>query len=385
MGMLARLRATLFESTVASTSNPINQFQEPERKLDNAKVEMSDHETCTSNTGYSIQKSWQNAETDSSSAIYSALQITRGITAINRTCVACANDLPLHDFAAFPLTSSCVHENSACTPCVQQWVKTQLASRNWNSIKCLECEEIMQYDDVKRHVDATTFEKYDRLAALSVYNGHPDFMWCLDPLCGSGQVHEGGEDMPIFRCMLCRNRYCVIHQVPWHSEETCRAFDRRMNGESLEIDAEEMDAETARLIEREGLAHAMPRAEVMFAQAPVNNYGLLRKNRNMSMDENLANSLQDKLNQNDDEVFARSLQKEFAREDKQKEAERKAEHDRLAYQKRKVDEAAGEQTVRSVSKQCPKCHWSIQRISGCEHVSTSKITHWRYLLLTSCR
>lgn len=151
--------------------------------------------------------------------------------ASTQTCVACAEDLPAEDFAKIPLTTSCEHSNSACKDCVKQWIEARLDNGTWDQINCLECEEMMHYADVQRHADPDLFQKYDLLAARSWVNNESDFVWCRTQGCGSGQVHEGGENMPRFRCVACKAQFCVVHEVPWHEGETCAAFDRRMNGE----------------------------------------------------------------------------------------------------------------------------------------------------------
>jgi hypothetical protein len=82
-----------------------------------------------------------------------------------------------------------------------------------------------------------------------------------------------------------------------------------------------------------------------------------------------------------DATIAKALQRQFEKEEKErvrqvKERERKerdkreaAERERLAYKRRIAEEELGEQTVRSISKACPKCRYHIQKSGGCEHVS----------------
>ena len=147
------------------------------------------------------------------------------------TCISCMLDLPAEDFSEIPLTRSCDHPNSACKDCVKQWIDTRLGEGSWNDIKCLECNEVMQYLDVQRHADAEVFQRYDYIAARAWVNGEESFVWCRSQGCGSGQVHEGGRNLPLFQCVACGSRYCIVHEETWHEGETCAAFDRRMNGE----------------------------------------------------------------------------------------------------------------------------------------------------------
>ena len=79
--------------------------------------------------------------------------------------------------------------------------------------------------------------------------------------------------------------------------------------------------------------------------------------------------LQQKLQAETDEVTARALQKTYEEEERNRKAKLEAERERRAYQKRMADEKKGEELVYQISKKCPKCQWSIQKIDGCEHVS----------------
>ena len=162
-----------------------------------------------------------------------------------QTCVSCADDLPADDFSETTLTQSCQHTNSACKDCVKQWVVTRLEDGSWDKIKCLECNEMMQYADVQQHADPEVFQRYDLLAARSWLNSEEDFIWCRNEGCGSGQVHEGGKNMPLFQCIACKTTFCIVHEVPWQEGETCAAFDRRLNVEEPLEEGEPVNATTA--------------------------------------------------------------------------------------------------------------------------------------------
>lgn len=116
-----------------------------------------------------------------------------------RTCLSCVEDLPAARFPSSTLTDRCSHEMSTCVDCVQQWIDTQLTAQGRNKITCLECSETLQYADVQRHAEFESFQRYDRLAARSEYSKVANFRWCTNRGCGSGQVHDGGQDA-IFHC-----------------------------------------------------------------------------------------------------------------------------------------------------------------------------------------
>lgn len=147
-----------------------------------------------------------------------------------RACNICAEEQPIGAFQS-RMTSTCTHDFSACSHCIQQWIHTQLTEAGWDKIKCLECAQFLQYEDVRRHGATDDFDRYDHLAVRAAVSSDPDFFWCQGPSCTSGQSHVGGENEPLFECRACRFRYCIIHRVAWHENETCTAFDRRIRGE----------------------------------------------------------------------------------------------------------------------------------------------------------
>ncbi|OQO12063.1 hypothetical protein B0A48_02702 [Cryoendolithus antarcticus] len=161
------------------------------------------------------------------------------------SCMACAEDLPKHDFSDRPITTRCTHENLTCRNCAEQWLETQLDTTSWDRLGCMQCTELLTYDDVLRHGNAALLERYDRLATRALLSADKDFRWCRGPGCDSGQVHEGGEATPIFHCRACNFKFCVIHEEV-HEGMSCRQFEARLNGEDEA--GEEFTAATADLM-----------------------------------------------------------------------------------------------------------------------------------------
>lgn len=162
----------------------------------------------------------------------SKTRVMKRQTITSKNCTVCAEEKPIEAFPPSGMSSNCTHDNTACLSCVQEWIHTQLTEAGWDRITCLECVELLQYADVRRCGTAQDFDRYDLLAARAAVNSDPDFVWCQNTGCESGQSHLGGDDMPLFECRACHFRYCITHGVPWHENETCTAFDRRMNGET---------------------------------------------------------------------------------------------------------------------------------------------------------
>ena len=445
-----------------------------------------------------------------------------------RTCAICADDFTLDQFSTSRMTSTCAHNHSACSVCTQQWIETQLTEAGWDRIRCMECNENLDHADVQRHATPAVFDRYDLLAMRAALANDPDFVWCQNTACGSGQIHEGGDDLPVFHCRACGSRYCVRHMVPWHEGETCHAFNRRMDGQSSVDEGQTMDDATALLFadDQDAIANAplsqRGRREDRTSQMAMDAFtGLnVRTNRRIysfsrsrsnspvrvesvtsriqrirhqriqryidtlrSTDEDLRRGEQrsttartvirrsissessigdpelrveterynrarqrkadaqyprpmqrepepdvsdngrhesrwplrrrryesspdrrtqgqvdssiaavraiqqtfgrgekggkqnatgqDRIVRNQlksDASAARALDQKFQKEEKAR--KQKADQEREAYKKRKADEQQGERTVRILAKACPKCHWYIQKSSGCDHVCT---------------
>jgi len=55
----------------------------------------------------------------------------------------------------------------------------------------------------------------------------PNFRWCSNPNCTSGQVHSNGDSSPKMICTECSFVTCFTHQRPWHEGRTCEEFDEQ--------------------------------------------------------------------------------------------------------------------------------------------------------------
>lgn len=60
---------------------------------------------------------------------------------------------------------------------------------------------------------------------MSAFQGVPNFTMCLGPGCGSGQIHDGGDDQPIMTCSTCQYKTCFTHKMPWHPDQTCAEYE----------------------------------------------------------------------------------------------------------------------------------------------------------------
>lgn len=164
-------------------------------------------------------------------------------------CQVCLTEFHQRHFPSYHLTIACNHEPRVCLECLGEYLQHSVSNTRWNLIKCPLCPSLLSFADVQKHASAEVFERYDRLATLATLSDLPDFRFCLNPACNSGQLHtpnQGEELSNLMTCEDCGSRSCFTHQVPWHEGKTCAEFD-------AEIRAQEQrrgeDEATARYLE----------------------------------------------------------------------------------------------------------------------------------------
>lgn len=70
------------------------------------------------------------------------------------------------------------------------------------------------------------------LKAHKLLRNSPDFRWCKNAQCGSGQESINGTEHPIVQCHSCAARSCFIHDTPWHEGRTCAQQDAFVDEEA---------------------------------------------------------------------------------------------------------------------------------------------------------
>ena len=68
-------------------------------------------------------------------------------------------------------TKNCEHVQT-CASCMQQWIRSQLEDKSWDTLTCPECPERLQHDDVREWADDETSERY--VALLSDFIARPE-------------------------------------------------------------------------------------------------------------------------------------------------------------------------------------------------------------------
>lgn len=187
----------------------------------------------------------------------------------------------------------------------------------------------------------------------------------------------------------------TVHEMAWHAGETCKAYDRRMNGRPKVEEGEIFDYHTAstlgidipeytsRSSQNGGSSRRPPRSTVSAVSAGYNHrdkkkrHGLIHRLVSGVLDTIAPprpRSASPELDWWDTPSPARRYspdprpssqtqqQREQQRRQQREDSERREHQERL---KRKAEERLGEAMVKTVAKQCPSCSWYIQKSSGC--------------------
>ncbi|KAF2662956.1 hypothetical protein K491DRAFT_8663 [Lophiostoma macrostomum CBS 122681] len=143
------------------------------------------------------------------------------------TCEVCKDLKPPSAFPIRQCTSRCTHPPHTCMPCIRDWISATIESKGWDQCACPECNELMDYTDVKFFATGDIFLRYDALAARAALSQIPNFHWCLSPDCSSGQIHPYElSQNPTFVCTACSHTYCLNHaSTPYHSGLSCTEYD----------------------------------------------------------------------------------------------------------------------------------------------------------------
>lgn len=154
-------------------------------------------------------------------------EVSIGITSsLGYTCGVCLEYVPLHAYQS--PTSTCQHGRNVCDPCLSRSISSNVQEGLEPLCPFVGCNTRLSQAEIKLHMTAGTFETYNRRKFLKSISHIPEFRWCLSTNCGSGQIHQDGDQTPIVTCTVCSAMSCYRHLVPWHSEITCEEYDDRV-------------------------------------------------------------------------------------------------------------------------------------------------------------
>ncbi|RKK93553.1 hypothetical protein BFJ68_g15541 [Fusarium oxysporum] len=331
-----------------------------------------------------------------------------------RECIVCSDIKATDSFPDF-VTSKCTHTPSICLDCMERSIQVGMKSKRWTDIRCDECQENLEYNDIQRFADEQTIAKYERQALRAAVEEDENFFWCTSD-CGSGQIHDSGSAQPIVVCIKCSHRSCFRHGVNWHEDLSCEEYDRLQEDPDfrghLELENERWSkAQAAQAAQEEAdrdLARrfvAKEKAKIKRQEAQDQRERERERERQKSQRERererqknqerrreLEREKQERQrvrvrerqkNQERQRERARGRQKnqerqrELERERQERQralrekasAQKAAEERRQIAARRKIEEAKSIATLRATTKPCGGCGWAIEKNSGCSHMT----------------
>ncbi|KAL3472320.1 hypothetical protein BJX99DRAFT_7716 [Aspergillus californicus] len=153
---------------------------------------------------------------------------TRGTP--RRTCSMCFEDFEPRRYPETPIAAGCDHTSISsthiCIICLSRSIDAQLSHSRATVLTCPLCHAELSDDEVERWASTPTFLAYDLARTRQFLQEDAEFVMCISPHCGYGQLHAGGLADPIVVCAACGMRTCFVHKrIPWHEGLTCAEYD----------------------------------------------------------------------------------------------------------------------------------------------------------------
>ncbi|GBB83225.1 hypothetical protein RclHR1_00100029 [Rhizophagus clarus] len=141
-------------------------------------------------------------------------------------CVICFKSQPKSLF--HKITTNCNHELNICKLCVNKHISIQLDNNVDVNCPFVECQQKIQYDDMKEIANEKLFERYDKMMLYQALNEIPEFRWCNNSRCKFGQIYIQEECEPCdpkITCKDCGKESCYVHDISWHQGLTCSEYE----------------------------------------------------------------------------------------------------------------------------------------------------------------
>ncbi|KAK8905079.1 hypothetical protein QC760_006279 [Botrytis cinerea] len=146
-------------------------------------------------------------------------------------CEVCLRTLPLESFPQQDFGSKCNRKADICASCLEQAITVNVKSNSWNNVPCpySSCERMLESSVVRKYLKGQLLENYNNYVEKLEIRNLPNFRWCLNTECVSGQVHnEEVENLRVI-CRACQSESCFLHQIPRGEGKKCVACDNAVS------------------------------------------------------------------------------------------------------------------------------------------------------------
>jgi len=138
-------------------------------------------------------------------------------------CTSCNESKPESEFPDFNPNSACDHSINTCAACLKLWVTVNIKNnqtvptgdhKELLGIPCPECPLLMLEMDIQIATNLNMLARFLKLQKLHQRNNTPDWRWCLEPKCKSGQIHKD-DDSELFDIRhMWRGGLCAMRPAP---------------------------------------------------------------------------------------------------------------------------------------------------------------------------
>jgi hypothetical protein len=126
-------------------------------------------------------------------------------------CIICLKSRPKSLFCK--ITTNCDHELNICKLCVNKHITVLLDKRVDVNCPFNDCEQIIQYGDMKEIANKKIFKRYDKMILYQALNRIPEFRWCLNAKCNFGQIYIEGGNNEFFLFKIYNVLYILINDI----------------------------------------------------------------------------------------------------------------------------------------------------------------------------
>ena len=160
-----------------------------------------------------------------------ALRSKRKMEEMHPTCVVCFDETKFN-YLDGQLSTQCQHvSRTVCDGCLFQHVQQRIQITFTDDIPCPEqnCNVIFDYHTVRNILllggDPHLIDRYDRYVVHRQLEQMEEFIWCANPRCHAGQLHDGGRSNPVVTCHNCHQKTCFQHKIQWHEGMNCEEYN----------------------------------------------------------------------------------------------------------------------------------------------------------------
>jgi len=146
------------------------------------------------------------------------------------TCPVCFDEKHPRDIPK--LTDNCRPTCTVCADCVKNHIESEVNTKGDLQVRCPTCRTDVDIRKVQQFGRPKDFERYDKLMLTKMLQELPEFRWCKKADCGSGQLHDGGDEYNVMTCHACQTVSCYSCDVLQHFGETCAEFQHRLRNDA---------------------------------------------------------------------------------------------------------------------------------------------------------